>query len=564
MKGNKLKVFTFFDEKEGGSRYIRAFLPLKDLEQKGVIDLVVHPSSQSLEHSILEDVDIVYHTWISNIPITTWSQLVALYKFKFVLDLDDTIQNSSVIKDVDIWVNNVLFADYVCISNPNLGHEVSTLNDKIYYIGNSIPLGQGQYEVKKNTPGDPFRVGFIGSGSHIYNWLSIKNVINRIAKNKELVEKCEFVIAGYKKGDAGWEALVNFLKKKKHLKLKLIEFMPLNSFMDSYNEFDAILAPLVENPVNICRSGLKVIESSCKGVPLVGSSLYKNKEFNEVIVAETPKEYEEAILNLLNFEAYDEVVTKIVNTNLSNNNWEGRIELYKELLFLVDSQEEESLPIDVEIHSVYYDSNSQVCEYTPYLNVDKVTPWRFEYTAIQNIVPNCTKDYVGVFSWKFPFKTGLYKKVLLNGLKQLNYKDFDIINFSPKFWMNTEEFLKFSYEQHPKLEELLSKVLDKLGYDKGEYYSTPFYSNFFIAKTEVYKTYLNEVINPAIEYMENEIWEEVNVDAEYKSGLSPEKLKEFTGMEYYNYVTFICERLLPFFIHKKGLKVRDIFNVEKF
>jgi hypothetical protein len=76
-------------------------------------------------------------------------------------------------------------------------------------------------------------------------------------------------------------------------------------------------------------------------------------------------------------------------------------------------------------------------------------------------------------------------------------------------------------------------------------------------KTELYIDYVDNWIIPALDYMENEIWEEVNVDANYK-GVGKEKLKELTGLEFYNMVTFVLERLILFYIRDKKLNCLNV------
>lgn len=154
------------------------------------------------------------------------------------------------------------------------------------------------------------------------------------------------------------------------------------------------------------------------------------------------------------------------------------------------------------------------------------------------------KGYLGVFSWKFPNKTGICKKVLYKTIENI---DADVIGLSPQYFKNN--YLKFSYEQHPGLKEILEKVCSKLNLILPNEVDKVVYSNFFLAKAEVYRKYVNEVIIPALDYMENEIWEEVNKDAQYKSGLSTEKLKEYTGLDYYNFVTFTLERMLSVWLY---------------
>jgi hypothetical protein len=77
-------------------------------------------------------------------------------------------------------------------------------------------------------------------------------------------------------------------------------------------------------------------------------------------------------------------------------------------------------------------------------------------------------------------------------------------------------------------------------------------------KYDVYLNYLADWVIPALSYMENEIWDIVNKDANYKGGLSPEELKERTGLDFYNYTVFVLERLVLYYVKEKNLKVKHI------
>ena len=105
------------------------------------------------------------------------------------------------------------------------------------------------------------RVGIIGSESHVDNFLTLKSVLNRLAKNQTIVDNCEFVIAGYE-NSTKWSWVVNMFKKKKNLKLEMYKGKSTSEYMDLYDELDVILAPLQETHFNVARSGLKVIEAS--------------------------------------------------------------------------------------------------------------------------------------------------------------------------------------------------------------------------------------------------------------------------------------------------------------
>ena len=80
------------------------------------------------------------------------------------------------------------------------------------------------------------------------------------------------------------------------------------------------------------------------------------------------------------------------------------------------------------------------------------------------------------------------------------------------------------------------------------------YSNFFVLKTPLYKRYVNEVLILAMYLLEGRYWNLANRDSTYQ-GMSKEKLKELTGLDYYNFVTFICERLIGQWIDKNKINI---------
>jgi hypothetical protein len=83
------------------------------------------------------------------------------------------------------------------------------------------------------------------------------------------------------------------------------------------------------------------------------------------------------------------------------------------------------------------------------------------------------------------------------------------------------------------------------------------YGNFFIAKGKVYKEYV-ELLKDAILFMHCKYSELAFKDANYQSGLTPEQLKERTGLDYYTFHTFILERLLSVYIDNKRISTLDL------
>src|SRR6185437_6188287 len=163
---------------------------------------------------------------------------------------------------------------------------------------------------------------------------------------------------------------------------------------------------------------------------------------------------------------------------------------------------------------------------------------------------------VGFLSWKFHVKTNLSSKLLYRLIEE--NKGADIISFAPRYWKNTDDYLEFSEYYHHGLETFLFKVCENLGvpYTKGGNFVT--YSNYFVMDKSRWIDYIDNWIIPSLTYLEVDLWEQVNIDANYTSGLSKEELKERTGLEFYNFVTFILERLIIQYVYHNKLNYKQV------
>jgi len=266
-------------------------------------------------------------------------------------------------------------------------------------------------------------------------------------------------------------------------------------------------------------------------------------------------------LELLDKQYYQNALDHIVKANTEDADFEKRIHNTKATLLAVALEDLAPKLDNVKIHSIVYDNEKQVVEYTPYDNsgirTEEQKSWRFEYNPIIDIVSKGgdPEAYLGIFSWKFLSKTAMSKSILYKTLNMQKYNDYDFISLSRAYWKSPKEYLEFSFSHHPKLEVLLNRVLDHLG--KSEYHKEEYvYSNFFLMKTKYWEDYVENWIKPALEFMEND--PEYFENANYSSGLDPVKLKELTGLEYYTYHTFVLERLILYYIQDKGLKIKKI------
>jgi hypothetical protein len=210
------------------------------------------------------------------------------------------------------------------------------------------------------------------------------------------------------------------------------------------------------------------------------------------------------------------------------------------------------LNLNIDIYGICF-KDSQSTEYKRIDNkVSTIAEksYLFEYNIILNTP--IVNDYTGFFSWKFRAKTGMNKRILFNLLKEKNYTYFEVINLCEPL---PKPYLEFTEHNHKGFMDLFTSICSDLGLKVNEPKHT-IYSNFFIAKKEVFIEYQN-LLKKAVELLETKYKKGAWTDSGYNA-LTTERLKEVTGLDYYPMHTFILERLLSVWIDNKGIKTLDI------
>lgn len=104
---------------------------------------------------------------------------------------------------------------------------------------------------------------------------------------------------------------------------------------------------------------------------------------------------------------------------------------------------------------------------------------------------------------------------------------------------------------HPDLPRHFETVLNKLGYEwtPGSLKNV-FYSNYFVARNDVYERYVKEILLPAMAIMQE--MPELKGNSGYPKKL-PEDLQKKFGYNWYPHHSFICERLFSWFANYHNL-----------
>lgn len=526
---------------------------------------------KDFDKSILqEDFDILLYHWDINFTFTELGELQARGK-KLIYSLDDFwefsilhpyYQNEQLRNYTKQRIRtHLLNADCVIVTTQRLAWNCLQYNDNVAILSNF--LNPNDFKIGEKTKSAKLRVGFTNSISHYPDMLMFKQVINKLAKNKKISENVEFCLYGVDNNDPKWQDIIKLFTVKKNLTITIKEFLPVEEYMSFYNSLDVCLMPLEMTEFNYSKSALKLAECALSNTLPIGSSLYSGKELKGIVVCETPQQYEETVEKLLDKEYYNQVLKYVTEVNLKDNDYNKRFEDTLKVINTVYSEDLSPKLDDVKLWSIIYDNENQIAEYEKYDNsgirtVEKRS-YLFEWNAILDIIDNKleNEDYLGVFSWKLGQRTGFTRNILLKSLKFYNYKNYDVINLTPNYKELNLNYYTWTNNYHPTFLDKFIKVCNHVGLVVKEP-KTVVISNMVIAKKEVYKDFVNNCAKKAIDFM-HENFEEFNENAHYGSGLPAKELEKFTGMQYYNFFTFVLERMWSAYIESNSeLKVKNL------
>jgi hypothetical protein len=190
----------------------------------------------------------------------------------------------------------------------------------------------------------------------------------------------------------------------------------------------------------------------------------------------------------------------------------------------------------------------------PYFN-HKLTPF-FENSVIKNLVLATEANKIAVVSWALRSKMRLNLRPLTENVL---HEDFDVLSFSrnSKF----HQMLKAAEVWHPGFTDILAKIFHRIGFGDPVNPKCPIYQNAFIARSNVYKRYVEEFLSPAMEVMEQDeqirklCWQDSNYTKLKREPLT-DKAKKDLGVGYYPMHPFLCERFFSQWIEKQKLNVQ--------
>ena len=195
---------------------------------------------------------------------------------------------------------------------------------------------------------------------------------------------------------------------------------------------------------------------------------------------------------------------------------------------------------------------------TPYFN-EGLTPY-FENTIISELVSQSEADKIAVCSWALRDKrTGVIPPKRDVSIEVMQ-EDFDVMSFTKNG--RDHDMLGALDAWHPGSSAILRKIFKKLGHKMVERPNFPIYQNAFCAKTDIYKRYVEEFLNPAmlLIHFDEEIHHLAFQNSNYTRTITNipvdlVRIKRLLGLDYYPLVPFLLERCFSLWIEDKNYKI---------
>jgi glycosyltransferase involved in cell wall biosynthesis len=151
------------------------------------------------------------------------------------------------------------YADAVFCTTPKLANQVRAINDNVYIVPNCLDTSHNQWKQPKEK-NERVKIGWVGGITHEEDLKLIADDINSM--------DVDFYICGYTPSDH-WNNIVKLIPKA-----NIVQGTSVFEYGEVYKHFDFVLAPLVDNNFNNCKSELKIVEAAAYSIPIICSSVY--------------------------------------------------------------------------------------------------------------------------------------------------------------------------------------------------------------------------------------------------------------------------------------------------
>jgi glycosyltransferase involved in cell wall biosynthesis len=182
-------------------------------------------------------------------------------------------------------IDHIKVADLVTCSNNDLAVQIDELNKNWIVIPNALPYGEDQFTDYK-TESDKVRFVYAGSVTHEKDIAILKNPMKRVAGDSMVKNNSTFILCGYsedKQVAEPWGRMINDYLCGFKVDGYIRSALPVDQYMNFYNEADACLVPLVDSKFNSMKSNLKVLEAATKNAPVICSNVKPYSDCKHII-----------------------------------------------------------------------------------------------------------------------------------------------------------------------------------------------------------------------------------------------------------------------------------------
>jgi hypothetical protein len=215
--------------------------------------------------------------------------------------------------------------------------------------------------------------------------------------------------------------------------------------------------------------------------------------------------------------------------------------------------------IALKIWQLYYkgehlDKLFPICEHIYNPKPDKYLENSMMVSLVDEIKQQDFEGYCGVLSWKF--KEKINKEVT----QQTFECNSDVITFQKDMGVKRHDPIQFANNYHGKGFEEVFKKITPTDWLYPKKIKTIVYFNYFLCKEYVLIDYVDNVLAPAIDKLENDksIQSIINQPQPYKKGRLPENLQAEWGINYYPMHVFLLERLFMYFLENRNYSVTSL------
>jgi hypothetical protein len=295
-------------QRGSGVSFHRLFNPMMYMEKEYCL------MSDKLDVKELEKgYDIVFiNRYIPSVEVDQIVKLREQYGFKLIVDIDDYWH-------LDPWhilygkyptkkvMDHIVEADHVTCTNEQLYFEIRELNPEVSILPNALPFGKDQF-ANHWTKSDKTRFVYAGSVTHEKDIAILRNPMKRAAVDQFVKTQSQFILCGYDPESKGtlptWHRMINDYLCGFKVEGYVRGALPVEQYMNFYNEADVCLVPLVDSKFNNCKSILKVLEAATRNAAVISSNIKPYSEMPFIIPVNSQADWFVNIKKCIKFANY--------------------------------------------------------------------------------------------------------------------------------------------------------------------------------------------------------------------------------------------------------------------